>query len=344
MRLQSTANPWPSQGLESVSSCPVCDHQSRKLLYENIYDRINQAPGLWSLYKCLTCDTGYLDPRPDKDSIGIAYANYYTHHFSSVFTSTPTAGFPRRLRNGFLNRKYGTNLKPASKLGPILLPLIPPLRARAEHLFRHLPPPAKGENPVLLEIGCGSGAFLVEMQSLGWQTLGIEPDLKAVQTARKMGVEVLHGWLEDAPLSPASFDAISMHHVIEHLHHPMDYLLRCKQLLRKGGVLSIFTPNLDSLASRVFENDWYALHPPNHLILFTPRSLVLALRRIGFGRIKVHASSYSYKSTFTASKNNTPRLKKPKFYESLLDSDFIGFLAASNPMLNEEVVVTAHCL
>jgi SAM-dependent methyltransferase len=339
--MQSIVPSWPSQGLESIQSCPICEHRTRKLLYSNIYDRINQAPGVWSLYKCLTCGSAHLDPRPDKNSIGIAYAQYYTHNFSSPFSSTPTAGFQRRLRNGFLNKKYGANLQPASKLGPILLPLIPTLKARAEHLFGHLPPTHAG-NPLLLEIGCGSGAFLFQMQSLGWQTLGIESDMKAVQVAREIGVNVLHGWLENLPLPSASFDAITMHHVIEHLHDPMDYLSRCKQLLRKGGVLSLVTPNLDSLASRVFQNDWYALQPPNHLILFTPRSLVYALSRAGFERIKVHASSYGYKSMFSASKKIMPRLRTPKFYEALLTSDLFGFLAAVNPRLSEEVVITAH--
>jgi len=60
------------------------------------------------------------------------------------------------------------------------------------------------------------------MRSLGWQVEGVEVDPAAVRQARAMGLEVRQRYLEDQDYPEDSFDAITLKHVIEHIHEPID--------------------------------------------------------------------------------------------------------------------------
>ncbi|MHB8570738.1 MAG: hypothetical protein ACYC97_11150, partial [Metallibacterium sp.] len=78
--MSETPRPWPQADLEFVPHCPVCGCAERRLLYKGLTDRVFcVADGAWDLYRCAQCASGYLDPRPTPESIGRAYAGYYTH-------------------------------------------------------------------------------------------------------------------------------------------------------------------------------------------------------------------------------------------------------------------------
>jgi len=111
---------WPAGGLEAVSSCPVCRSIYRRTLYEGLSDRLLfGAPGEWTLYKCLDCGCGYLDPRPTMQTIILAYQQYNTH-VSPGKVTTDALNVLRRLRrmlaNGFLNWRFGTDFRPSSRV------------------------------------------------------------------------------------------------------------------------------------------------------------------------------------------------------------------------------------
>src|SRR5207245_2597989 len=154
---------WPPESLESVPGCPVCGKTAREVLYADLPDRVFRcAPGAWTYYRCLTCEAAYLDPRPDRESIGLAYATYYTH--AEVALEETRVVWKRwrvALRNGYLNGRYGYALQPAWSLGRWLS--LPWSRAKADSLVRNLRFPSLA--PRLLDVGCGNGAFLAQMRS-----------------------------------------------------------------------------------------------------------------------------------------------------------------------------------
>jgi len=248
------------------------------------------------------------------------------------------------LRNDYLNSRYNTNLIPAHRLGRLLLPLMPPLSERANRWVRHLPPSRPGAR--LLEIGCGNGGFLVAMRELGWQVQGIEPDAKAAEVARRYDLPVDDGVLCADTYPEATFDAISLHHVIEHLHNPIEILDICFRLLRPTGTISIITPNLSSFGSKIYGRHWYPLQPPSHLILFNTRSLISATRRAGYVKVRAHASFFGALSIF----RDSAKLKSDgnTSANSLLSTrekigvHAINLLASINPYVSEEAVVTAQ--
>src|SRR4029453_7997857 len=68
---------------------------------------------------------------------------------------------------------------------------------------------------------------------------------------------------------------------------PGDYLRRAFALLRPGGLLYATTPNGASLTSRLLGLKWSIYAPPDHLQLFSPRSLARSCARVGFRRLRM---------------------------------------------------------
>lgn len=259
---------------EAVPACPACGGARREPLYEGLTDRLFGAPGSWRLQRCSDCGAAYLDPRPTPASIAAAYESYYTHEEGS---SEASSGRRTRLRNGYLNARYGYGLEPASALGRIVVPLLRGRRAAADRHVRRLRRPRPGAR--VLDIGCGNGEFLLEMRAAGWTVDGVETDSHAVSRARERSLPVHQGTLESAGYAPCSFDAVTLSHVLEHLHDPVATLRAARAILRDDGVLWIATPNLASPGHARYGRAWRGLEPPRHLVLFTPSALLAALDR-----------------------------------------------------------------
>jgi 2-polyprenyl-3-methyl-5-hydroxy-6-metoxy-1,4-benzoquinol methylase len=115
----------------------------------------------------------------------------------------------------------------------------------------------------LLEIGCGSGAFLDRCRDAGFQRIsGLELNRHAVEECQGRGHDV-----HDQPLehfdSPASYDCVCAFQVLEHVPDPIGFLRAAAGLLRQGGKLILSTPNADSFLSRY---KWCLLDlPPHHM-------------------------------------------------------------------------------
>src|SRR5439155_5528518 len=110
--------------------------------------------------------------------------------------------------------------------------------------------PGKGAR--LLDIGCGNGCFLLQMRALGWEVTGVEPDPKSAAEAAAAGLDVRVGLLDDQSLPERHYDAVSLSHVIEHLHNPLETLCICRQILKPGGIIFIATPNFAAGGHRLF--------------------------------------------------------------------------------------------
>ncbi len=280
--------PWPENELESVPNCPVCANASRSLVYKELVDRVFYcAAGKWTSWRCAGCHSTYLDPRPSPASIHLAYEAYYTHGGGAEKIKYADLSWLRRLRrrlvNGYTNWRFGTKEFPASSFGIIIMACAIPFKSDTDGRFRHLPGLPAGGGAVL-DIGCGGGSFLRIAQECGWDVTGIDPDPKAVANCRSQGLNVQHGGLELFDGKECLFDVITMSHVIEHVHHPVEVMKVCHRLLKPGGRFWIETPNVESLEHRLFGRNWLGYDPPRHLVLFNPGSMTAALSSVGFSR------------------------------------------------------------
>lgn len=284
------ASDWPAADLESARRCEVCGSDHRAPWLEGLTDRIFQAaPGRWTLWRCTSCGAAQLDPRPTPGSIGRAYRAYYTHQGIPknflVPGDRPDLRIKRALHLSFYNHRYGHRLAGALPLGWLAIAASRARRARAGQYIRHLP--GVGGGASLLDVGCGDGGFLRVARALGYHARGLEFDPAAAALAQAQDFDVAVGSVDDAQVEDASLDQITLNHVIEHLHHPVEALQRLRRWLRPGGRVWIQTPNVDGAGAKRFGADWRGLEPPRHLVMFGPRSLRFALERAGFERIEL---------------------------------------------------------
>src|SRR5204863_1570682 len=76
----------------------------------------------------------------------------------------------------------------------------------------------------ILDVGSGTGAFTAEMLLHGWYVTGLEPDEGARQVAKKEYNIDLKNIDQFFQLQPGSFDAITLWHVLEHVHDLPAYI------------------------------------------------------------------------------------------------------------------------
>ena len=296
----AAAGSWPAAELEAIGACPVCGDARRTLRHGDLRDRtFGTAPGTWSLWRCHACASAYLDPRPTRDSIWRAYAGYYTHLEDPAAVPEP-AGLRAALANGALDACWGYRVAPSSPAGAVVARLLPVRAALVGRSVRHLHARPGGR---LLDVGCGSGAFIAQMARLGWEAEGLEPDADAVAVARRAGLAVTQGTAEelDADGLAGRYDAVTLNHVVEHLHDPAGVLRRIAAILRPGGTLWIATPNLRALGHRRYGPDWLALDPPRHLVLFHRAALESLLARTGYEVLPAPAPTPDATHTFPPS-------------------------------------------
>jgi ubiquinone/menaquinone biosynthesis C-methylase UbiE len=80
----------------------------------------------------------------------------------------------------------------------------------------------------------------------------------------------------------ASFDAISMFHVLEHLYDPRAVLKESRRILKPTGQLIIAIPNVRSPQRAVFGRFWTYWEAPRHFWHFTPATVTRLLSEAGF--------------------------------------------------------------
>lgn len=267
---------------EPCPKCYLCGTDGAPL-YSGLPDRLFGTPGVWSLKQCPSesCGLVWLDPMPTIEEIGKAYIHYYTHEPRTVRNISSMRDFARRIGESYLWHKYGYPSDEASSWIDRLWWLTylhPGGRANLDFGVFYLPAKPNGR---VLEIGFGAGELLQNLQARGWSAEGIDTDAKAVAAARDRGLKAHLGTLAEQRFSDAIFDAIVMSHLIEHVHDPIGLLKECRRVLTTHGSLVLVTPNIDSLAHRIFDANWLALDPPRHLHLFSSNTLIQVVERAG---------------------------------------------------------------
>jgi 2-polyprenyl-3-methyl-5-hydroxy-6-metoxy-1,4-benzoquinol methylase len=142
----------------------------------------------------------------------------------------------------------------------------------------------------VLEIGCGNGTNLVKLRKHGWDVVGQEIDPPAVSQARKLGIPVYEGGLEQIS-SEQKFDAIILVHVIEHLLHPHEMLRQAREHLADKGALIMITPNPKSWGFRLFRRFWLPLAQPFHVRLYDLPALHQLVQKAGLRTVKLQTNS-----------------------------------------------------
>jgi SAM-dependent methyltransferase len=190
------------------------------------------------------------------------------------------------LGNGYRNARFGAKLEPSLKVGRYFGLAFPRFRQMVDFTYRYLPRMDGEAGRRVLDIGSGSGAWLLIAREAGWSVAGADPDPIARSRAQELGLEVRTGGAEAWADQLGTFSAVTMSHVIEHVHDPVQTLRDALSLLRPGGRLYVETPNIDAVGHTIFGPNWRGLETPRHLVLFNHGSMNRALGMAGFVNIR----------------------------------------------------------
>jgi len=284
---------------ETADRCVLCGGAGERL-YTDMRDRLFRAPGVWGFLSCRDCGLVWLNPRPVRDDLGKLYTSYYTH---APEPPVSLAGLRQGVRRGVLAAGFGYRARNGRSLARSIgagLTRIAAVKDRVGMGISYLPRTAGGK---LLDVGCGGGVFLARMRELGWDVRGVEPDPEAAALGRReLGLDIFVGELEQAGFSERSFDAVTLNHMIEHVHDPVRLLRHAWRLVRPNGRLVVITPNVTSLAHRLHRRSWYCLDPPRHLLLFSRQTLGLCAQQAGIHASELRTSSRLAPHTWASSR------------------------------------------
>ncbi len=126
------------------------------------------------------------------------------------------------------------------------------------------------EKGSLLDIGAGTGDFLVAAKASGWQTTGVEPNENAKKLAISKGISFQNS-IES--IENEQFNVITMWHVMEHVPDVEYQIKQLKRLLKPNGTLIIAVPNYKSFDAQHYGKFWAAYDVPRHLWHFSRTSI-----------------------------------------------------------------------
>ncbi len=204
----------------------------------------------FSISTCLNCGLKFTNPRPSDDMLSYYYQSekYYSHS---------------KKKNGFI---------------PWLYQIIK--RQNIKTKYHQIIP--KKQSGRMLDIGCGTGDFLLYCRQNTWQISGVEPDQGARKIAEELLGEKIFSVNETNLWADSMFDLITMWHVLEHVSNLNKQFIELHRLLLKGGKLVLALPNFQSDDAGYYMENWAAWDVPRHLYHFNEEVITQIASKYGF--------------------------------------------------------------
>ena len=139
----------------------------------------------------------------------------------------------------------------------------------------------------LLDIGCGTGDFLLELKKNGWSVNGMEPNNGARAKAEAKLSDSLFSNPDLKDIETSSFHGVSMWHVLEHVPDPKETVSQIGRILTENGVAIIAVPNFNSWDAKHYKENWAAYDLPRHLFHFSQKGMTHLFEASGFSLIEV---------------------------------------------------------
>jgi SAM-dependent methyltransferase len=238
--------------LEAISICPICNSSSfTPFLSAKDHTTTGEQ---FEIVKCTKCSFTLTSPRPDISSMGKYYQSekYISHTGGNKSLFDKVYVLARAITLGW-KLKLINKYKPTSSI---------------------------------LDYGCGTGEFLHHLKSSGWAITGVEPSEEARNKAIHLLQNPIHSSIEK--IEGSQFDAITLWHVLEHIHDLNEKLSSIKSLLKQDGIIFIAVPNHESPDAQKYAAYWAGYDVPRHLWHFSKDSMKKLFDKIGLELINIH--------------------------------------------------------
>jgi len=145
----------------------------------------------------------------------------------------------------------------------------------------------------ILDVGSGTGLFLVIAKRRGWEPYGIDDNIEAVNYARDhFGLDLWVGDFAEFQTKNRRFDVITGWDIIEHSRDPVALLSAMRSSLAPAGSIVLSTPNqrsiLDVVAGALYRMSGgmataalEKFYIEQHFLYFTPETLGQAFDSAG---------------------------------------------------------------
>ena len=229
--------------MKSDLACISCKEKRLKKSLQCIDHTVSRET--FAIHECLKCGLLMTHPRPDDTLIGKYYASdKYISHTNS--------------NKGLFNKIYQFVRKIT-------------LKEKLKLLGNK-----KGR---LLEIGTGTGELLSLCSKSGWKAVGVEPNKKARNIAKKNHSLTIFSSTKKLTINQNSMDKIMLWHVLEHVPDPNETISQIKNWLKKDGEALLAVPNPSSWEAKYYKEFWAAYDVPRHLSHFTQKSMSNLINR-----------------------------------------------------------------
>ena len=225
-----------------ITRCPACQHDDSVRRFDKDGHRVRA---------CRSCRTWFVADPPSADRLGEIYRERYFTDRLGQHGPDPT-GSPS-WRSAVANA-----------------------RRRLALIRRHAPRARR-----LLDVGCGTGAFLSVARD-SYACAGQDVSAEAAAVVRdRLGLPAYGGELAALDPTAGRFDVVTLFDVIEHVPEPAATLRTVCRLLAPRGIVLITTGDVDSLICRLTGRWWHLMTPPEHLTFFSRDGLTRVVVRQG---------------------------------------------------------------
>lgn len=147
-------------------------------------------------------------------------------------------------------------------------------------LVKWLTPSVPSSQRRMLDVGCNRGLLLEAARRQGWQVSGVELSPVAAQRARETYGLTVYPALDALPAG-AKFDLITLWHVLEHVHTPVEFLRTVAGYLANPGLLAIQVPDFGAVHEYRARGAESGILCAVHNFYFTGESLLNVARQAG---------------------------------------------------------------
>lgn len=131
---------------------------------------------------------------------------------------------------------------------------------------------AHNAGKVILDLGCATGEYCLQLEKLGFQCTGADVNPHYVEKARKNGVNAIVTSGDYLDFEDDSFDTVLLFEVLEHLKNPLQLLKEAKRVARKNVLITV--PNCGQLSQlSQFSLTYEHLLEEDHVNYFTKQDL-----------------------------------------------------------------------